>query len=103
MQGAAQYPASGLECVNVPPTIGIFQQDWCEFYKNDPQYQDIWPQLVKDRAVGKCFFHNGKVRSKGKICVPVTIVTQLLNGLHSYAHPGSDNFVSSWLETFQCE
>ena len=90
MPGAAQYAASGLESVKVPPAISILQQDWSEFYKTDPEFQDIWPQLVKDRAVGRCFFSNGKVRSKGKICVPVAMVKQVLNGLHSYSHPGTD-------------
>ena len=90
MPGAAQYAVSGLESVKVPPAISILQQDWSEFYKTDPEFQDIWPQLVKDRAVGKYFFSNGKVRSKGRICVPVAIVKQLLNGLHSYSHPGTD-------------
>ena len=90
MPGAAWYAISGLESVKVPPAISILQQDWSEFYKTDPEFQDIWPPLVHDRAVGKYVYYNGKVRSKGKICVPVSMVKQVLNGLHSYSHPGTD-------------
>ena len=90
MPRAVQYAISELKSVKVPPVVSILQQDWSEFYATDPKFQDIWPQLSTDRAIGKYFYHQGKVRSESKICVPVSTLQRVLNGLHSYSHPGVD-------------
>ena len=100
MPGAVQYAISELQSVKVPPAVSILQQDRSEFYATDPEFQDIWPQLSTNRAVGKYFYHQGKVRSEGKICVPVSILQRVLNGLHSYSHPCVDKLRQLFLRKF---
>ena len=88
---------NGMQTVKLPPEIHILHEDWTAHYRTDHIYQPYMSELEStqyapyggDPSKYLTYYH-GKIRHNGKICVPTSILSQLIRALHTYAHPGID-------------
>ena len=95
MPGVKLLNLHGMEQITLPPDIHILHQAWDKYYQRDKFFQGIWRALKRKKYVqhhdhSYFILHEGKVRHKEKICVPKSILRQVLIAIHTIAHPEID-------------
>ena len=93
------WVAASLFCnlteVNVPPETKILYEDWMSYYRADRPYKRLLDRGLENQASmhgylwakGPQWSHPHICRD-GKICVPRSIVSQVIRAVHACAHPG---------------
>ena len=81
-----------IKTVKIPPAVAVLTRDWSPEYAQDKFFSPHWDKMVSDKFIqieGKEYtFHEGKVRSRGKICVPTGLLDQVVRATHAFSHPG---------------
>ena len=77
-----------LEPVPLNPDTSVLNSDWEEYDSSDPVVGPIWDELDSRGVSGQFRLHAGRVRFRGRICVPLRILDDVMSGVHTYAHPG---------------
>jgi transposase InsO family protein len=66
----------------------IYHRSWDKEYEEDEQWGGAWKELTEGRHLDDYFLWNGKIKARGKICVPTSIVPKLVKALHELGHAG---------------
>ena len=86
---------NGMQTVKLPPENHILHEDWTAHYRRDHIYQPYMSELestqyapYRGHPSTYLTYYHGKIRHNGTICVPTSILRQLIPALHTYAHQG---------------
>ena len=77
-----------VSTLKLPSDRAVLYNDWDSEYANDPVLGSHWPILQREGISGKYRLYMGRVRLDGQICVPLTLLDNIIIATHSYAHPG---------------
>ena len=86
------YDVRDVKEVKIPPACAVLTADWTDHYRADlfcePHWETLETDTVLDINGSEYVYYQGKVRSEGKICVPVSLITKVCKATHEFAHPG---------------
>ena len=86
------YDVRDVKEVKIPPACAVLTADWTDHYRADSFFEPHWETLETDTVldINGCeyVYYQGKVRSEGKICVPVSLITKVCKATHEFAQPG---------------
>ena len=86
------YDVPDANKVKILPACAVLTGDWTYHYRAHPFFEPHWGTLETDTVldINGCeyVYYQGKVRSEGKICVPVSLITKVCKATHECAHPG---------------
>ena len=78
----------------------VLFSDWTEEYKADPELKELFEYLQKGNVRSGFGLHRNKIRCKGKILVPPSLVDKVVLAMHAYSHPGADKLKELCMRKF---
>ena len=96
--------------VNVPPETKILYEDWMPHYRGDRTYKRLLDRGLENQvSMDRYLWDKGPqwshphIRQDGKICVPKSIVSQVIRAVHVCAHPCQAKTLELFLQRFHAD
>ena len=94
----------------VPPETKILYEDWMPHYRTDRKYKRLLDSGLENQvsldgylwAKGPQWSHP-HIRRNGKICVPQSVVSQVIRVVHACAHPVQAKTLELFLRRFHAD
>ena len=96
--------------VNVPPETKKLYEDWMPHYRADKKYKRLLDRGLENQvSMDGCLWAKGPqwshrhIRRDGKICVPKSIVSQVIQAVHACVHLGQAKNLELFLRRIHAE